>query len=59
MHIPQTSALAAPELDRWVTGYSNDSSSRQDSIYTSGSAYDYAPESYYEEDEDDYYGAEE
>ena len=55
----QTPALAAPELDRWVTGYSNDSSSRQDSIYPAGSVYDYAPESYYEEDEDDYYGAEE
>ena len=57
----QTSALEAPELDRWVIGYSNDLGHRQESTYPPGSVYDYAPESYYEEDEDEdhYYGAEE
>ena len=54
-------ALAAPELEHWVTGYSNDLGTPQESEYLPGSVYEYAPESYYEEtqDQDYYYGDEE
>ena len=54
-------ALAALELERWVTGYSNDSGTPQESEYPPGSIYEYAPDSYYEEnqDQDYYYGDEE
>ena len=54
----QNAALAAPELEHWVTGYSNDSGTPQESEYPPGST---APESYYEEtqDLDYYYGDEE
>ena len=57
----QHAALAAPELERWVTGYSNDSGTPQESEYPPGPVYEYAPESYYEEtqDQDYYYGDEE
>ena len=52
----QDAALAAPELECWVTGYSNDSGTPQESEYPPGSIYEYAPESYYEETQDqDYY----
>ena len=51
----QNSVLDTPELEQWVTGYSNDSSTPQESTYQPGSAYEYAPESYYEEEEEDYY----
>ena len=54
----QNSALEEPHLERWVTGYSDDSGTPQESTYVSGSVYEYAPESYYEE-EDYYYGEEE
>ena len=33
----QNSALEAPELERWVTGYSNDSGTPQESTYLPGS----------------------
>ena len=57
----QNAALAAPELLCWVTGYSNDSGTPLESEYPPGSVYEYAPESYYEEtqDQDYYYGDEE
>ena len=55
----QNSALEAPELECWVTGYSDDSGTPQQSTYLPGSVYEYAPESYYEEEEDYYYGDEE
>ena len=53
----QNSASEAPELERWVTGYSDDVGTPQESTYLPESAYEYAPESYYEaeEDEEDYY----
>ena len=51
----QNSALEAPELERWVTGYSNDLGTPQESTYLPGSVYEYAPKSYYEEEEEDYY----
>ena len=49
------SALEVSELECWVTGYSDDSGTPQESIYLPGSVYEYAPESYYEEEEEDYY----
>ena len=55
----QNSALEAPELERWVTGYSNDSGTPKESAYLPGSVYEYAPESYYEEEEEDYYYSDE
>ena len=45
----QNSALELPELERWVTGYSDDSGTPHESTYLPGSVYEYAPESYYEE----------
>ena len=54
------SALEAPELKHWVTGYSNDSGTLQEPAYLPGSVYDYGPESYYEEEEEeDYYYSDE
>ena len=55
----QNSALEEPHLERWVTGYSDDSGTPQESTYVSGSVYEYAPESYYDEEEEDYYYGEE
>ena len=57
----QNAALTAPELERWVIGYSNDLGTPQDSEYPPGSIYEYAPKSYHEEnqDQDYYYGDEE
>ena len=54
---PQNSVLEVPELECWVTGYSYDSGTPQESAYQPGSVYEYAPESYYEEEEEeeDYY----
>ena len=54
-------ALGPPELDCWATGYSNDSGTPLESEYPPGSVYEYAPESYYDEtqDQDYYYGDEE
>ena len=57
----QNSASEVPELERWVTRYSDDSGTPPESTYLPGSAYEYAPESYYEaeeEEEDYYYGDE-
>ena len=53
----QNSASEAPELQHWVTGYSDDLGTPQESTYLPGPAYEYAPESYYEaeEEENDYY----
>ena len=52
----QNATLAVPELERWVTGYSNDLGTPQELEYPPGSIYKYAPESYYEENQDqDYY----
>ena len=55
------SASEAPELECWETGYSDDSGTLQESTYLPGSAYEYAPESYYEaeEEEEDYYYSDE
>ena len=58
----QNSASEVPELECWVTGYSDDWGTPQESTYLPESAYEYAPESYYEaeeEEEDYYYGNEE
>ena len=56
----QDAALAAPELEHWVTRYSNDSGTPQESEYPPESMYEYAPESYYEETQDqDYYDGDE
>ena len=57
----QDPVLAAPELEHWVTGYSNDSGTQQEPEYLPEALYDYAPESYYEEtqDQDYYYGDDE
>ena len=41
----QNSSLEAPELEHWVTGYSDDSGTPQESTYLPGSVYEYAPES--------------
>ena len=48
-------------MDCWATGYSNDSGTPLESEYPPGSVYEYAPESYYDEtqDQDYYYGDEE
>ena len=54
-HYAQNSALEEPHLERWVTGYSDDSGTPQETTQMSGSVYEYAPESYYEEDGEDYY----
>ena len=52
----QNAALTAPDLERWVTGYSNDSGTPRESEYLPGSTYEYAPKSYYEQTQDqDYY----
>ena len=51
----QNSALEEPGLECWVTGYSDDSGTPQESTHRTGSAYEYAPESYHEEEEEDYY----
>ena len=56
----QNSALEEPDLERWVTGYSDDLGTPQESTHRPGSVYEYAPESYYDEEEvDNYYGEEE
>ena len=39
----QNSALEAPELECWVTRYSDDSGTPQQSTYLPGSVYEYAP----------------